>query len=75
MRAVSPDFKRVKNRGERERYQILNHHPAIIDEETFELVQAEKERRSNLERTDSGYQRKKTHYSAKRAMGGRTDGK
>lgn len=75
MRAEGSDFKRIKNRGQQEQYQLLNHHPAIIDEETFELVQAEKERRSNLERTDSGYQRKKTHYSAKRAMGGRTDGK
>ena len=72
MRAVSPDFKRVKNRGERERYQILNHHPAIISDEVFDRVQKEKARRSNIEETETGYRRKETHYSAKRDMGGKS---
>ena len=74
IRVEETDFKRTKNRGEREKYQLLNHHPAIISEEMFEHVQNEKKRRSNLEETDAGYQRKKTHYSAKRDMGGMTGG-
>ena len=67
-------FKRVKNRGEREKYQLMNHHPAIISDEVFERVQKEKARRSNIEETETGYQRRKTHYSAKRDMGGKSSG-
>lgn len=74
MRADGPDFKRVKNRGEREKYQLMNHHPAIISDEVFECVQKEKARRSNIEETETGYQRRKTHYSAKRDMGGKNSG-
>lgn len=59
MRADGPDFTRVKNRGEREKYQLMNHHPAIISDEAFERVQKEKARRSNIEETETGYQRRK----------------
>ena len=40
-------LEKAKNRGERVRYQVINHHPAILDEETFDRVQIEKKRRSN----------------------------
>lgn len=39
--------KVVQNRGERTRYLVSNNHPAIIDRDTFRLVQAETARRSN----------------------------
>ena len=74
-RADGPDYKRAKNRGEREKYQLINHHPAIVSDEVFERVQEEKVRRSNVEETEAGFQRKKTHYSAKREMGGINGGK
>ena len=75
IRANGPDFKRVKNRGQQERYRLLNHHPAIISDEVFERVQEAKKRRSNMMETETGYQRKSTHYSAKRAMGGKNSGR
>lgn len=37
----------------------MNHHPAIISDEAFERVQKEKARRSNIEETETGYQRRK----------------
>lgn len=42
------------------RYLITAHHPAIISQELFDAVQAEKSRRSNLKTTESGLQRKAT---------------
>lgn len=38
--------KMKKNEGELKRYYLTDHHPAIITKETFDLVQAEIERRS-----------------------------
>ena len=55
-------------------HNMLNHHPAIISDEVFDRVQKEKARRSNVEETETGYRRKKTHYSAKRDMGGKNSG-
>lgn len=47
--------KKVKqNEGEVPQYYVKGHHPAIIDPETFDLVQTERERRS-----EAGH-----HYSA-----------
>lgn len=69
IRATGVDFRRVKNRGQQERYQLMNNHPAIISDKIFERVQEEKKRRSNMIETETGYQRKNTHYSAKRDMG------
>ncbi len=39
--------KSVRNKGERESYYIKNHHEAIIDEETWENVQKEMNRRAS----------------------------
>lgn len=44
--------KRTKiNRGERAKYLVSNNHPAIIDRDLFNTVQAEMARRSNKRRT------------------------
>jgi DNA invertase Pin-like site-specific DNA recombinase len=60
--------KRIKNEGQRRQYYIQNSHPAIIDKETFELVQAEyKRRRSLRSHTKSGDGR----YSSKYAFSGK----
>lgn len=39
-----------KNNGDRRQYYIENSHPAIIDEETFELAQIERAKRSKIGR-------------------------
>jgi len=44
-RGESIEYKRIINKGELPQYLIENHHPAIIDSQTWELVQAEIERR------------------------------
>ena len=40
-----------KNEGEMERFYISKHHPAIIDDVTFARVQAELEKRRNVEKS------------------------
>lgn len=40
--------KRVKNEGQAKQYHVVNSHPAIIDRDTFEKVQAELKRRQDL---------------------------
>lgn len=55
--------RRKKNDGKYERYYAIANHPAIISEEMFNAVQAEKARRSNV---DENGNRTKTRYSAKR---------
>lgn len=57
---------RKVNNGELARYTIIENHPAIIAKETFDSVQTEKLRRSNVERTAVGAMRKSTRYSSKR---------
>ena len=49
----------------RERYYVTDGVESIIDEETFQMVQAEKSRRSSYEEGTDGRQRKKTRYSSK----------
>lgn len=51
----------------KERYYVTDGVDSIIDEETFRMVQAEKNRRSNYEEGPDGKQRKKTRYSSKRS--------
>ena len=40
--------KAVKNNGERPKYLVQNNHPAIVDRETYDAVQAEMARRTAL---------------------------
>ena len=52
-KAYTVDFltkKRKKNEGELRQYYIKNSHPAIIDEETFDKVQKELDRRRTYEK-------------------------
>jgi hypothetical protein len=60
-------MKRIRNNLD-EVQRSENHHSPIIDEETFDLVQEMKKRRSNIEVDEHGNKvRKSTHYSMKRA--------
>ena len=50
-KTVTVDFlthKRVKNKGEVQQYYVEDSHPPIISKETFQMVQAEIDRRANL---------------------------
>lgn len=60
--------RRFVNNGERAKYLAEGNHPAIISEELFERVKAEKERRSNIQIDDGVAKRKSTHYSMKKAV-------
>lgn len=62
-----PESKRQLNTGQKALYQALDIAPAIITKEQFQEVAAEKERRSNITRTDAGRIRKSTHYSMKKS--------
>lgn len=57
--------KTVINRGEKTRYLVSNHHPAIIDRDTFRLVQAEIARRSNKSKKSDKAITKQGKYSGK----------
>ena len=61
--------KKVKiNRGEVTRYLISNNHPAIIDRDTFNLVQAELARRTNTRKKFDSAITKQGKYSGKYAL-------
>lgn len=62
-----PDTKRKVNEpAQRMKYQSIGNHPAIISKETFLAVQAERERRSNIEKVEEGVRRKATKYSSRK---------
>jgi DNA invertase Pin-like site-specific DNA recombinase len=62
-----PAMKRVSNNPE-EIQRSQNHHPHIIDRETFDLVQEMKKSRTNIELDEYGNKvRKSTHYSMKQS--------
>ena len=56
------------NRGEMTRYLISNNHPAIIDRDTFNLVQAELARRNNKRKKFDSSIKEQGKYSAKYAL-------
>ena len=56
------------NRGEMTRYLISNNHPAIIDRDTFNLVQAELARRNNKRKKFDSSITEQGKYSAKYAL-------
>jgi len=64
-----PVSKRRSNTGQKALYQALDIASAIITKEQFQEVAAEKERRSNITRTDAGRIRKSAHYRMKRTKG------
>ena len=57
-----PGSKRVKNRGEAEKYKVTASHQAIISREQFDAVQTERERRCNVETKGTERMRKHIRY-------------
>lgn len=57
-----------KNRGEMTKYLITNNHPAIIDKETYKLVQVEIARRGNKRKTAEKSITAQGKYSGKYAL-------
>jgi site-specific DNA recombinase len=67
MVAEYPGMKRVGNNPD-EVKRSENHHPPIIDKETFDLVQEMKKMRTNIVLDEHGNKvRKNTHYSMKQS--------
>lgn len=60
------DVKLLKSGNSEVQYLSTDNNPAIISKETFEVVQIEKARRSNVTSGESGKQRKSKKYSSKR---------
>ena len=60
------DVKLLKSGNSEVQYLSTDNNPAIISKETFEAVQVEKARRSNVTSGESGKQRKSKKYSSKR---------
>ena len=58
--------KRAQNEGQADRYLAVSSHPPIIDKETFETVQKEKIKRSNVIRAEGVVKRRDMRYSAKK---------
>ena len=61
-----PNNKQKINRGQYGLFLMEEAHDPIISKKTFEQVQEEMKRRSNIEVVCGRRQRKKTHYSAKK---------
>ena len=58
--------RRMRNEGQEERFLAMSNHPPIIDKETFESVQKQKIKRSNVIRFQGEVKRKDARYSAKK---------
>ncbi len=66
------DQKQKKNNGELAKYVYENNHVGIIDLETFEAVQTEKARRTNVVSSEHGKQiRKNTRHSSGNSLSGK----
>ena len=68
-KTIIQERQQVKNNIEAQ-YLLTDHHPAIISKQLFNMVQAEKTKRSNLEKTESGLQRKATKYNSTNVLSG-----
>lgn len=60
------DVKLLKSGNSGVQYLSTDNNPAIVSKETFEAVQIEKARRSNVTDGEIGKQRKSRKYSSKR---------
>ena len=66
-----PETKRKSNKnGKHDQYISISNNPTIISKETFEAVQEEKRRRSNIIKCETGNRRKSTRYSSKKQLAG-----
>lgn len=62
----------IKNNGEKAKYLYENNHEGIIDKETFDLVQTEKAKRSNMMIDNNNkLSRKSTRYSSGNTLSGK----
>lgn len=62
----------IKNNGEKAKYLYENNHEGIIDKETFDLVQIEKAKRSNMIIDNNNHlSRKSTRYSLGNTLSGK----
>lgn len=60
------DVKLLKSGKSDIQYIVSENNPAIISKETFEAVQIEKGRRSNVVKEENGSKRKNEKYSSKK---------
>lgn len=60
------DVRLLKSGKSEVHYLASGNNPAIISKETFEAVQMEKVRRSNVVKDEDGSKRKNEKYSSKR---------
>jgi len=65
-KSFTKNNKRIQNNGEHQKYQITDNHPAIIPATLFQQVAEIKQKRSNVEKTAEGTQRKSNKYSSKK---------
>ena len=63
--------KKKKNTGELPMYYVSDHHPAIIDRDTFNKAQNERTRRNSLKKISTKPTNNNGTYSAKYALTGR----
>lgn len=62
------DVRLLKTGKSEVHYLATDNNPVIISKETFEAVQIEKRRRSNVVKDESGVKRKSEKYSSKRKL-------
>lgn len=60
------DVRLLKTGKTEVHYLATDNNPAVISKETFEAVQIEKRRRSNVVKDENGVKRKSEKYSSKR---------
>lgn len=60
------DVRLLKTGKSEVHYLATDNNPAVISKETFEAVQIEKRRRSNVVKDENGVKRKGEKYSSKR---------
>jgi hypothetical protein len=62
-----PESKRKTNTdGKHEQYISISNNPMIISKETFKAANEERNRRSNVIKSETGNNRKSTRYSSKK---------
>lgn len=66
--ATAPSMSYDSKSKQRSKYMLSKHHTAIIDNEQFEAVAAEKKRRCNIEYDENGVHRKHTRYTTTKAL-------
>ena len=66
--ATAPLMSDDSKSKQRSKYMLSKHHTAIIDNEQFEAVAAEKKRRCNIEYDENGVHRKHMRYTTAKTL-------